>query len=285
MHSRWLLIIFTVFVVFAYSCWRKSVPSRPLPVAEEDVSVAPEPPPPAPAPPPPPPEAPKPPPPPMKKPAPEPVQTPPKQSKFDPKSARKLDMALPKSVKELLENRTPYIVPRLPREEGGPANQVDRAAEGYFCGYIYLNDGTTRRLRLQRSFGEVKLAVEEQENTIKEWRQSGRTLRVSNFKGDPYGLVLEALNGPLIYLKFKPDVIPPGYIRPLDALAGWYLSDQSTNPSVSKVALVDVNAHNREFPPGSRDAEEWPKREAVKALNLAESLPAGFEEAGQPQSR
>lgn len=143
---------------------------------------------------------------------------------------------------------------------------------GYFAGYAYYADGTARRLRLQRAWGETKLAIEDHANDIKQFSIATHTLRMESYSKDPYSLVLELSDGRILYLKFLSDASVPTYSKPVNALMGWLLSDATREASVARVGMMDVYAHNKEYPPGARGAEEWPKKDSLKSLTA--ELPA-----------
>lgn len=133
---------------------KTNVAPEPLPSTQETTPVAPESTPPAPvvsAP-----SASVEPPPPIVNENPPPPARP---TRFNPKSERRLDLARPRSVKELLDNRSPFRQPQLPTKAGGRPVRPDSDVLGYFAGYAYYADKSAHRLRLMRAWGELKMCM------------------------------------------------------------------------------------------------------------------------------
>jgi hypothetical protein len=269
----WTTLFIVAIATFAW--WRLSPhpTRRPPPAASAEEEVLEPTPPPAPVAPSPPPVTPAPPPP-VRRSQEVAVKKDPRRfvKRFDPKKERKLEAEKPKSIKELLDDRTGFQLPHLPTETQSVKGPVDNDIWAFYAGYIIYADNTIKKLRMQRAFGNLRIAIEEDPGNIKDWTEHDGQLKLNNFKGDPYSLVMETPDGRLFYLKFQPEANVQGYVKPLRVMAGWLLSDATTSASVARVAMLDIQAHIREYPPGMRGAEEWPKVGALKALTT--DLPA-----------
>jgi hypothetical protein len=256
MSARWLLALLAMVMVFILT--RHKPHPRPEEAATTE-QTAPEPAAPEPAAQEPEPTAP----PPAAEPAPAPA--PPPEEK--PKLEKHKKPAAPSQKKKPMRPEARVELPKTPKDirrgQTGRLDGQDDSMTGYFAGYAYSADGGIHKVRLKRAWGELTWAMEEHPGDVREYGRG--QLTSASYHGDPYSLILN-LGRQVIYLRFQPLADVKTYREALSVYYGWLLSDHSDNPGIQRLALIDVNAHNRLKPPGSPGASEWPDPQVLKAL-------------------
>jgi hypothetical protein len=181
---------------------------------------------------------------------------------------RKLDLPRPKSVLELLSKLTEYKEPVLP---GARPGDQDSSLDGdmllgRITGYYRAQDGRLEPIESKIDSGGISLSI----NNGPEWSQSAGDLKVKNFDGDPYSLVIFTPDRRMLYLKFYAGVEIPDTWRPPRALIGWLLSGPDMSTNVSPTAMICSDTLNT-IP--ESDQSPWPPPAVIEKL-LPKSLPS-----------
>lgn len=160
---------------------------------------------------------------------------------------RNLNLPKPNSISDLLNHLTKFERPRLLNSSAFDGS-INSEFRGYYkSGKSYLRLVFERYINLEGG-EKINLTIETQPNVFKRWTTQEGDIRLRNFQGDPYSLVMRLPDGIIFYIKFV--LMHPIQrreardIRQVRALSGWVLPIPQTTSFPA--ALLDVGAGWRE---------------------------------------
>lgn len=180
-------------------------------------------------------------------------------TQFDPLSQRQLDLAIPKSKRQLLSGLSEFKEPILP---GTKTEDAD--VKAVFRGYYEAEPGKFRRIELNRA-QNIYLSVEDLNHRFPVYQEAKGDFDVSNFEDDPYSLVMTLRDLRVIYLKFYTGRKIPDYSDPqFRVMSGWIL-DAKAPRQARRVALIDGRKPELA---DTRDSSQyvWPRLEVMQML-------------------
>jgi hypothetical protein len=188
---------------------------------------------------------------------------------------RKLDLPLPTSINELLANLTEFKEPKLPVVLPGQDGDFDgEIVMGEVRGYIEEDRGALRRIQARRTTGGIELAIEKTPGKFQKLSDREPGLKLNNFNGDPYSLVMTLSDGRVLYLKFRSRIAFADVDHQVRAFTGWTLSSSQPGSKVGfRTALVG-DLGDRFWGPDPVEPEEgeWPSVGGIKAIMPKEPL-------------
>lgn len=178
-------------------------------------------------------------------------------------SLRELDLPQPKTVSELRSKLTPFKRPLLPSILPNQNEDGDGDVLTGFRGYISLGPDKLEELQVDRSSDKIEVSIDDGHGNLNKWSEKNGELKIKNYNGDPYSLVISMPDHRMLYLKFYPKVSVDEVDHTVRGMRGWLVFKQNGVMQSASVAVIDY--HHKEF------ETQWPKRETIRKI-LPENL-------------